>query len=221
VTNELAKLTVYINRMRIVFVVFSALAASSFAVSLGCCVAMLLGDHSALQPVLIDDDVFLPEGLLPNLQQNASIAGRCLLILAVSAWLFWLSTSSHFARKAGAKDMHYSRIMAVVWNFVPVLHYGMPLLVLVELAAATKTPDDWKTVRPSRLAGVTWLVSKASAIVLAIGSKLLEGVETADQYVQSMEIVSVSLILVITGLLLANLFMRQMLQWQRALASAA
>jgi hypothetical protein len=104
---------------------------------------------------------------------------------------------------------------------VPVIAYVMPMLVLVELEATTRNPADWKEVRPSRLAATTWLVAKISALAFLVTFNLPDSAETADQYVRGLVLTSLSAMLILGGLLLANLFMRHMTNLQDGLVAAA
>jgi hypothetical protein len=107
----MAKFSVYIRRLGLVFRVVSALAATCLAVMLVCSIAMLLGDHSVLAPIVPEDsEPFPPPGILPILHLGLVFASLLLLALTAVAWLFWLTTSSQFARKAGARDMRFSPI---------------------------------------------------------------------------------------------------------------
>jgi hypothetical protein len=213
-----AKFSVHIGRIRVVFRVVSALAAVFLVLSLICSISMLLSDHSLLAPIVPEDsEPFPPPGILPILHLGSILASLALLALSTAVWLFWLTTSSKFVRKAGAREMRFSPVTSAVYHFVPVIAYVMPMLVLVELEAATRNPNDWKEVSPSRLAGTTWLVAKLSAIAFLSTFNLPDLAETADQYIRGVALISMSSVLVLGGLLLANLFMRHMTKLQERL----
>jgi hypothetical protein len=220
--DDLVRRSVHAGRYQIIFAVFSALAAICVATSLGCSIVMLLGDHSTLTPIIIEESEPLPpDGALPALHQGALVVALILLIPTVIVWLGWLFSASRFAGKAGAEDMRYSPLMALVWHFIPVMSYIMPMLVLVELEAATRQPSDWKDLRPSRLAANTWLVSKLGMIGFVAGFGLFDKMESQGQYLGHLAVTATASLFVLTGLLLANLLIGHIYRMQVMRAQAS
>lgn len=218
-TIDLGKFSARLSRICFVFRIFSVLAAACLVASMASATIMLLGDHALLAPIVPEaSDPLPPPGILPVTHLILTFVDMALLALTAVSWLFWLTSSSQFARRAGANEMRFSPAMAAVWHFVPVMAYVMPMLVLVELEAATRSPTGWKDVRPSRLAATTWLVGKIAAIGFSATCLLPSNAETASQYVNGLVLTSVSSIGVLGALLLANLLAIQMRRFQDHIA---
>jgi len=207
--TDLGKFAVNTGRAGRVFAIVSVLSAMCLTVSIASATILLLGDHAALAPIVIEDsDPFPPPGILPAILYAIDIPSVILLAATCLCWLWWLVSCSHFARKAGARDMRFHPVMAVVWHFVPVMAYVMPMLVLAEVEVATRNPADWKNEPTSLLAANTWLVAKLAATLFGATAFLPNSAETVSDYVSALIWVRCARMLVLLGLLLANLFVR-------------
>lgn len=190
------------------FMCAAALSAVASVAALLCTITMLAGDHALLQPIPADDGTLLPPpGNLPLAFWLLLVGVACFAGITAFFWLAWLVQSNALAKNAGATNMRFSPIMAAIWHFVPVMAYIMPMLVLVELEAATRNPAAWKDLPASRLAATTWLVAKLSAICFGASFGFTSDAATSAQYVLGLKLMSASLVLALGGLAITIVFM--------------
>jgi hypothetical protein len=206
-TDQLAKQSAYLDRLNKLFTFFSVLSGIGFAIAFLVAVAVLISRYSGL--IFAEDPV--SQDWWDNLHLYWLTAGSLIFILAGLTWLFWVFSSGRFARAVGAQDMRHAPWKAVIWNFIPIMHYGMPLLALVEIEAATKNPANWRDERPSKLVGAFWVAAKISAILSAATDKLIgEDFSLFDKSNELLILDNTWLTLVMIALILANRFMRYM-----------
>lgn len=219
-TPESIRRATYLGRVRKIFSFISLLAGGVLVATGTLACLLLLGNRSALAPLVVEwSDPLPPPGTLLFAQLVANWASLGSLAFAAIVWLLWVFSATKLLRSAGAEGLRNGPFSAVAIHFVPVLAWIMPMLIMTQLEKAARDPAQWRYLANSRLAATSWFVGKMSSATFASGLALQAEAETATQYATSLWFSLFGAMGCLGGLYLFNRFLKHMDVLQSALAT--